>query len=92
MKNPKDWLSLRRQSAALLLVNLFFGAFTAHAQNAKWLAAPTSSDWNTPTNWTPQTVPTGTATFGTSNITSLTFSQDTSVGTLQFTAAPSYTL
>ena len=62
----------------------------ASAQNATWLAAPSTSDFNTPTNWTPATVPTGTATFGPSSISSLTFSQDTTVGALQFNA-PNYT-
>jgi hypothetical protein len=84
--------SLRKaRVVAALLAGLYLYSFAASAQET-WLAAPSSSDWNTPTNWTAPTVPTGTATFGTSNTTTLTFSQDTSVGTLQFNAAaPSYT-
>jgi hypothetical protein len=87
MKSPKDWLSLRRQGEALLLANLFLCALTAYSQDATWLAAPSTSDWNTAAKWTPATVPTGTATFGTSTNRSLTFSLDTTVGTLQFNAA-----
>jgi hypothetical protein len=58
---------------------------TTHAQDATWDTNPGSSDWNTNTNWTPQAVPTGTATFGLSSQTSITFSgPPTSVGTIQF--------
>jgi autotransporter-associated beta strand protein len=46
----------------------------AHAQDATWNTTPGSADFNTAANWTPATVPTGTASFGTSSITSLTFS------------------
>jgi hypothetical protein len=56
----KDWFSrfdllrLRRQSTALLLVNLFLGAFAAHAQST---FNNTGSAWSTPGNWTPGVVP-----------------------------------
>ena len=83
-------------TAALLLTGLCLYSLAALAQDATWIGQ--TSDWNTGTNWratlpTPiPTVPTGTATFSTQGVKSLTFSQDTSVGTLQFTtAAPSYT-
>jgi outer membrane autotransporter protein len=83
---------------AALLAGLCLSALAAHAQNAIWDPG-TTSDWNTATNWTPippgtPTPPgsTGTAEFGTPGVKLLTFSQDTSVGTLQFNAAaPSYT-
>jgi autotransporter-associated beta strand protein len=67
-----------------------FGA--ARAQDATWLAAPASSDWNTSTNWTPA-VPTGTAFFGTSKTTTVTFTPlFTSINQIQFNAgAPAYT-
>lgn len=42
------------------------------AGSATWATNPTSGDWNTAANWTPNTVPNGTsdvATFGTSNVT-----------------------
>ena len=62
----------------------------AFAQNATWLGVPSNSDFNFPANWTPATVPTGTATFGPSSVTSLTFSKDATVGTLIFNT-PNYT-
>src|SRR5260221_9393036 len=80
-------------TAALLLAGLYLYSSPAHAENATWIGQ--ASDWNTPTNWTgtaptPPTVPTGTATFDATGITkSLTFSQGTTVGTLQVDA-PGY--
>ena len=44
------------------------------AQDATWLNSPATADFNTGGNWSPTTVPTGTASFGSSSITSLTFS------------------
>lgn len=44
------------------------------AQSATWLANPGSADYDTGSNWNPATVPTDTATFGTSATSSLTFS------------------
>jgi outer membrane autotransporter protein len=63
------------------------------AQDATWGANPTSGDWNTAANWSPGTVPTGTATFGSSSQTTIGFSQfDTTIGTMQFNSgAPAYT-
>ncbi len=69
-------------------------AMPVYAQNATWLRpAPRSGDFNTPTNWTPATVPTGTASFGTSNNTALSFSAPTTrIGGWTFNAgAPAYT-
>ena len=87
----KDWfyrfdpLGLRQQSTALLLVNLFLGTLGAHAQNnATWLI-PNTSDWNTASNWSPPTVPTGEAIFANASTKTLTFSQDTTVGALAIT-------
>src|SRR5215469_13276999 len=68
-------------------------ALPARAQDATWSTAPGSSNFNTAANWTPATVPTGTAFFGASNTTSLAFQAFTtpSVGTLQFNpGAPAY--
>ena len=64
----------------------------AYGQNATWLLSPGSSDFNTGANWSPATVPMGTAIFGASNTTSLTFSiDDTIIGSMQFNAgAPAY--
>src|SRR5262245_10569571 len=54
-------------SRTALLASVCFSAVailvpnTAHAQDATWDGATT--DWNTPGNWTPPSVPTNTATF-----------------------------
>jgi hypothetical protein len=79
----------------VLFAGVWFGTFTAHAQDATWSSAPTSNNWNTAANWVPpagpSVVPTGTASFGASTITSLAFLANASVGTLQFNAgAPAY--
>jgi hypothetical protein len=75
---------------AALLASVSVGSVAAHAQT--W-SGP-GSDWNTNTNWTPNTVPTSTAIFTGANPTTLTFSQlTTSIGTIQFNAgAAAYTL
>jgi outer membrane autotransporter protein len=76
----------------ILVIGAVLGTVTARAQNATWLSSPGSGNWNTASNWQPTIVPIQTAIFGTSNITALTFSNNTSVGTLQFnTGAPAYT-
>jgi autotransporter-associated beta strand protein len=68
-------------------------ALPARAQDATWLVNPGSGNFNTAANWTPPTVPTGTAFFGPSNTTLIAFQPftTTSIGTLQFNAnAPAY--
>ena len=54
MKNPKDWLSVRRQVSALLLVNLFLCTLSAQAQKT-WNAA--TGDWANDLNWQPLGAP-----------------------------------
>ena len=63
-------------AAVMALVALGI-AKSARAQDATWLATPGSGDFSTATNWTPNAVPTGTAFFGTSSTTSLSFSDST---------------
>ena len=46
----------------------------ARAQDAAWLASPGTGDYGTAGNWNPAAVPTGTAFFGTSVGTNLSFS------------------
>src|SRR5271157_4463189 len=86
--------TLRMLFADMLVrfVAVFICTVVAHAQNATWLLNPGSGDFSTAANWAPAAVPTGTATFGVSNTTTITFSaNNTSVGTLQFNAgAPTY--
>ena len=66
--------------AASLAIGMMSTAPPARAQNATWLASPGSGDFNTAANWSPAAVPTGSASFGFSNTTALSFSADTSVG------------
>jgi autotransporter-associated beta strand protein len=83
------WASMRR----ILLGAVFcLGVTAAYSQNATWLSTPGSTDFNTATNWSPASVPTGTATFSSSTITALTFSSpDTVIGSMQIVAgAPAY--
>ncbi|MEQ9663202.1 MAG: hypothetical protein RLN87_11720, partial [Parasphingopyxis sp.] len=56
--------------------------FPTAGEDATWLAAPESGDFNTAANWDPASTPGSgdTAFFDTSSITSLTFSADTTVG------------
>ena len=88
-----DILPVRRGSvrAVLLASTALIGAaaLPAAAQDATWLATPGSGNFNTATNWSPATVPTGTANFSTSNTTSLSFSASTAIGGWTFNAGAS---
>jgi hypothetical protein len=78
--------------AAALLSFLLSAASIAVADSATWNLNPTSGDWNTAANWTPATVPNGpndTATFASSNITFVSFSDYTEVNTIVFDAGAS---
>jgi autotransporter-associated beta strand protein len=74
---------------AASLGGILFSALAANAQDATWLAAPGTGDFNTAANWTPATVPTGTASFGASNTTNLTISAATTIGGWTFNAGAS---
>ena len=79
---------------AAVFVALFATNVAAQAQNAMWSATPGSNIWDMAANWSPATVPTGTASFGPSNTTTIQFlpTAGTSIGTLQFNpGAPAYT-
>ncbi len=52
-----------------LVVCICLTGGAAYAQNATWNGSTT--DWNTPTNWTPNTVPSGTATFSATGSTAV---------------------
>jgi hypothetical protein len=64
-------------------------AMPAAAQNATWLGNAGSADYNTATNWSPATVPTGTASFGATTTPNLSFSADTTVGGWTFASGAS---
>ncbi|WP_143198949.1 autotransporter-associated beta strand repeat-containing protein [Bradyrhizobium sp. NAS80.1] len=59
------------RAALLASTALVAAGLPAAAQDATWLAAPINGDYNYPRNWSSGTVPSGTAYFGASNITSL---------------------
>ncbi len=66
MKNNPSWLGAAIMAALSLIECTAFGG------SATWKLNPDSSDWATPANWTPATVPYGesdVATFGVSNTT-----------------------
>src|SRR5262245_60586123 len=80
---------------AALLGSVCLSAFAilvpnaAHTQDSTWNGA--TSDWNTPGNWTPTSVPTNTATFSNTGVTNVTISSNTSINMIDFTAAaPAY--
>src|SRR3989442_10469749 len=65
---------------------------SSHAGSATWKASPATGDWNTATNWTAGGPPNGTAdtaTFATSNKTSVSLSADTEVNGIVFNAGAS---
>lgn len=68
----------------------------AYAGSATWDLNPGSGDWNTAANWTPMTVPNGSAdaaTFALSNTTNVSISANTAVNGITFTLAASvYTI
>lgn len=71
---------------------LMLGIQISVAGSATWKTSPTSGDWNTATNWTPQTIPNGpsdTARFATSNTTSVSLSANTEVNGIIFNAGAS---
>jgi hypothetical protein len=77
-------------AAALRFSLIFLVSAVAYADSAQWNLNPTSGDWNTAANWTPKTVPNGsadTATFGLSNTTNVSISASTEVNGIEFTAA-----
>jgi hypothetical protein len=85
--------ALRLAILSALAISVTNGAF---AGSATWKLSPTSGDWNTATNWTPETVPNGltdVATFQQSNVTSISTSAVTNVGDIVFdTNASAFTI
>lgn len=68
----------------------------AHAQNATWSTTPAAGDnFNDPNNWVPATVPTGTASFGSTSPSGASplITANTTLTQFQFLAgAPSYSI
>jgi autotransporter-associated beta strand protein len=68
---------------------MFLAVDVMRAGSATWDLNPNSGDWNTAANWTPVTVPNAppdAATFGTSNTTGVSISQNTEVSSITFTS------
>jgi autotransporter-associated beta strand protein len=82
-------------AAALLLITLQGSSFAA---SATWARNPTTGEWNTAANWSPQTVPNSTtdiATFDASNVTNVSvgFGSIINLDSAVFNSgAPSYTI
>ena len=75
---------MRAQFLAASVVAGVLGASSGHAQDATWRTVPLTGTFNNPLNWFPVNVPSGTATFGASTITGLTFLVPTTVGGFRF--------
>lgn len=81
---PRALHWLTRGIGAIAVVGATLSGNSARAQDATWLANPGTNDFDTATNWTPAQIPGGTASFGMSNTTSLSFSTNTTVGGFTF--------
>lgn len=78
------WLGVLLTALALFA---FLPTPRAFAGSATWASNPTSGDWNTAANWSPQTVPNSvfdTATFQTSAIPNVSISDDIGVNNIVF--------
>ncbi len=67
-------------------------AINVYAGSATWNLNPESNDWNTATNWTPNTIPnrpSDVATFAVSNTTALFLSAATKIGATNYSAGAS---
>jgi autotransporter-associated beta strand protein len=82
--------------AAVIVPFLLSMATSVFGDSATWNLNPTSADWNTAANWTPETVPNGpgqAATFDLSNQTSVNISANTEAGEIAFSSgAGPYTI
>ena len=75
--------------SALLTVVAALSPPAVHAQNATWLLNPGSNAFATATNWSPNVVPLGTATFGVSNTTTIDLSTGLEINIFTFNAGAS---
>ena len=82
-----------RLVSCAIILTLSLGALNAvHADSATWNLNPTSGDWNTAANWTPQTIPNGPddiATFGVSSQTAVSLSLPVGVDSVVFSPGAS---
>ena len=82
----------RLYSFALALLLIMIVQHKLIAGSATWNLNPTSNDWNTAANWTPESVPDqlgDTATFDVSNVTSIVVSNYVNIAAIIFNPAAS---
>ena len=75
---------MRGQLFAASVIAGVLGVSAGHAQDATWRTVPFTGTFNNPLNWSPVTVPTGTATFAASTITGLTVLGANTIGGFTF--------
>ncbi len=83
--------AVTRHCLAILLASTALGVVSARAQDATWVGnnAGDPNEWDENNNWTPATIPSGTATFTNNGApTSVTATGSVSVGAIFFTGAP----
>jgi hypothetical protein len=76
----------------LILLSVLLTSAVCFAGSATWNLNPTSNDWNTATNWTPNTVPNGPsdiATLATSTTRHISLSDDVEVSEIVFNSGAS---
>src|SRR5689334_14157158 len=81
---------MKRLFPALCLVSCLIAAHS-FAGSATWSANAVSGDWDTLTNWTPMTIPSGpndTATFATSDIVDIYLSSNIELNGMTFNLSP----
>src|SRR5262245_56964913 len=87
---PAPWFRVR---FCLLMLALLLAPAVALAQDSTWLSGPGSGDFNDPNNWSPASVPVGTAVFGFSTETNLETSDHATLQGFTFNiGASNYTL
>jgi autotransporter-associated beta strand protein len=85
----RSWLHDLLLAASILLFLISAGS-TAFAGSASWLSSPPTNNWNDPNDWSPATVPNGsadTATFGHSLTANISLSANTEVNGITFASA-----
>lgn len=91
-------MSIPNHSFALVAAAILICGTTTsiHAASATWKTNPTTNDWNTAANWTPETVPdesADVATFDVSNTTTVSVMTEFSLGSIVFNpGASAYTI
>src|ERR1700760_2205343 len=87
--------AVARHSLAMLLASTAIGVVSARAQDATWVGnnAGDPNEWVENNNWTPATIPTGTATFTNNGApTTVDANGIVTVSAITFTGAPAYTI